>query len=102
MERKQPAWLDELCKQFRNVCIELIDREKRFQGPTVCTSWKEYFCWSCVWNLEKVAEENLKKSRLSFKRFKMEDLFIHRRNESNDSNVYGMVWYGIKWVKFKS
>jgi hypothetical protein len=42
---------------------------------------------SCVWNLDKFAVEYFQKSRLSFKRFEMEDLFIHRRNESNDSNV---------------
>ncbi len=41
----------------------------------------------CVWNLEKFAVAYFKKSRLSFKRFEMENLFIHRRNESNDSNV---------------
>jgi hypothetical protein len=42
----------------------------------------------CVWNLDKFVVEYFLKSRLPFKRFEMENfLFIHRRNESNDSNV---------------
>jgi hypothetical protein len=44
--------------------------------------------WSCVRNLDKIDRGIFSKSRLSFKRFEMEDLFIHRRNESNDSNVH--------------
>jgi hypothetical protein len=72
---------------FLQLLITYWPRREVSNKAQLCAHHEMNMDWSCVWNLDKIAEEYFQKSQLFFKRFEMEDLFFHRRNESNDSNV---------------